>query len=175
MEAGDRRANQMAQRVITAVTITRTAPPLRTANAAALLDRPINEGIQVYPREVTDFAEALPTTTTGNGWPSTSARAGLRKPRSPGGEPGTPVSGSVSRLKKTCTGWCSSGADRPTGGIGGWDGAPRRCAAFLVGAAVSAGFVTGPDTGLRAMAQVPSRGEIPPPCRGASVPLKSAT
>ncbi len=61
MELGPR-ANQMAQRVITAVNITRTALIYshNDERSKLLLDLATNEGIQVYPREVTDFAEALP-------------------------------------------------------------------------------------------------------------------
>ncbi len=61
MELGPR-ANQMAQRVITAVNITRTALIYSHADERSklLLDLATNEGIQVYPREITDFSEALP-------------------------------------------------------------------------------------------------------------------
>ena len=61
MELGPR-ANQMAQRVITAVNITRTALIYSHdgERSKLLLDLATNEGIQVYPREVTDYAEALP-------------------------------------------------------------------------------------------------------------------
>ena len=52
----------MAQRVITAVNITRTALIYSHdgERSKLLLDLATNEGIQVYPREVTDYAEALP-------------------------------------------------------------------------------------------------------------------
>lgn len=61
MELGPR-ANQMAQRVITAVNITRTALVYSHTDERSklLLDLATNEGIQVYPRELTDFTEALP-------------------------------------------------------------------------------------------------------------------
>src|SRR3546814_12783094 len=61
MELGPR-ANQMAQRVITAVNITRTALiySQNGERSKLLLALATNEGIPVYPREVTAFAEALP-------------------------------------------------------------------------------------------------------------------
>ena len=56
------RAHQMAQRVVTAVNITRTALFYSQSQERSrlLLDLATNEGIQVYPRELTDFSEPLP-------------------------------------------------------------------------------------------------------------------
>ncbi|UOF93966.1 MAG: HAMP domain-containing protein [Bordetella sp.] len=60
MELGPR-AHQMAQRIITSVNITRTALiySQREEHSKLLIDLAINESIQVYPREITDFAEPL--------------------------------------------------------------------------------------------------------------------
>nr|WP_094796124.1 ATP-binding protein [Bordetella genomosp. 7] len=165
MELGPR-ANQMAQRVITAVNITRTA--LIYSNDAErsklLLDLATNEGIQVYPREVTDFTEALPDD---NYWQRVAQHIRSRF------GPETQISWGVNQVPGF---WVSFQINQDlywlvfereqiglTGGIEwlGWGATALLLS--LVGAAVSVGFVNRPLSRLARAAQVLSRGETPAP------------
>ena len=85
MELGPR-ANQMAQRVITAVNITRTALIYSHdgERSKLLLDRPPMKASRSIRARSPTMPRPCPTTTTGNAWRSTSARASVPRPRSPG-------------------------------------------------------------------------------------------
>ncbi len=165
MELGPR-ANQMAQRVITAVNITRTAlvHSQNEKRRILLLDLATNEGIQVYPRELTDMAEPLPDD---NYWQRVAAhiRASLG--------PETQIAWSINQVPGF---WVSFQIDKElywlvfereqiglTGGIEwlGWGATALLLS--LIGAAVSVGFVNRPLSRLARAAQVLSRGETPAP------------
>jgi two-component system osmolarity sensor histidine kinase EnvZ len=165
MELGPR-ANQMAQRVVTAVNITRTALVYAQPQERSklLLDLATNEGIQVYPREVTDFAEPLPDDDY---WQRVAQHIRDRF----GAE--TQISWSVNQVPGF---WVSFQIDGDlywlvfereqiglTGGIEwlGWGATALLLS--LVGAAVSVGFVNRPLSRLARAAQILSRGETPSP------------
>ena len=165
MELGPR-ANQMAQRVITAVNITRTALIYSddTERSKLLLDLATNEGIQVYPREVTDFTEALPDDDY---WQRVAQHIRIRF------GPETQVVWGVNEVPGF---WVSFQINQDlywlvfereqiglTGGIEwlGWGATALLLS--LVGAAVSVGFVNRPLSRLARAAQVLSRGETPAP------------
>jgi len=165
MELGPR-ANQMAQRVITAVNITRTALVYSQADERSklLLDLATNEGIQVYPREVTDFAEPLPHDDY---WQRVADHIHSRF------GPETQISWGVNQVPGF---WVSFQIDHDlywlvfereqiglTGGIEwlGWGATALLLS--LVGAAVSVGFVNRPLSRLARAAQILSRGETPSP------------
>ncbi|WP_233238700.1 ATP-binding protein [Bordetella sp. LUAb4] len=165
MELGPR-ANQMAQRVITAVNITRTALVYSQADERSklLLDLATNEGIQVYPREVTDFAEPLPHDDY---WQRVADHIRSRF------GPETQISWGVNQVPGF---WVSFQIDHDlywlvfereqiglTGGIEwlGWGATALLLS--LVGAAVSVGFVNRPLSRLARAAQILSRGETPSP------------
>ncbi|ALM81715.1 ATP-binding protein [Bordetella sp. N] len=165
MELGPR-ANQMAQRVITAVNITRTALVYSQSDERSklLLDLATNEGIQVYPREVTDFAEPLPHDDY---WQRVAERIRSRF------GPETQISWGVNQVPGF---WVSFQIDHDlywlvfereqiglTGGIEwlGWGATALLLS--LVGAAVSVGFVNRPLSRLAKAAQILSRGETPSP------------
>ncbi|AKQ56662.1 MULTISPECIES: sensor histidine kinase RisS [Bordetella] len=165
MELGPR-ANQMAQRVITAVNITRTALIYSHADERSklLLDLATNEGIQVYPREITDFSEALPDDDY---WQRVAQHIRTRF------GPETQIAWGVNQVPGF---WVSFRIDQDlywlvfereqiglTGGIEwlGWGATALLLS--LVGAAVSVGFVNRPLSRLARAAQVLSRGETPAP------------
>lgn len=165
MELGPR-ANQMAQRVITAVNITRTALIYAdgTERSKLLLDLATNEGIQVYPREVTDFTEALPEDDY---WQRVAQHIRTRF------GPETQIMWGVNQVPGF---WVSFQINQDlywlvfereqiglTGGIEwlGWGATALLLS--LVGAAVSVGFVNRPLSRLARAAQVLSRGETPAP------------
>lgn len=165
MELGPR-ANQMAQRVVTAVNITRTALVYSQADERSklLLDLATNEGIQVYPREVTDFAEPLPHDDY---WQRVADHIRSRF------GPETQISWGVNQVPGF---WVSFQIDHDlywlvfereqiglTGGIEwlGWGATALLLS--LVGAAVSVGFVNRPLSRLARAAQILSRGETPAP------------
>ncbi|ARP85857.1 sensor histidine kinase RisS [Bordetella genomosp. 9] len=165
MELGPR-ANQMAQRVITAVNITRTALVYAQADERSklLLDLATNEGIQVYPRELTDFAEPLPNDDY---WQRVADHIRSRF------GPDTQIAWGVNQVPGF---WVSFRIDNDlywlvfereqiglTGGIEwlGWGATALLLS--LVGAAVSVGFVNRPLSRLARAAQVLSRGETPAP------------
>ncbi|ANN68046.1 ATP-binding protein [Bordetella bronchialis] len=165
MELGPR-ANQMAQRVITAVNITRTALVYSQADERSklLLDLATNEGIQVYPRELTDFAEPLPNDDY---WQRVADHIRGRF------GPETQIAWGVNQVPGF---WVSFQIDHDlywlvfereqiglTGGIEwlGWGATALLLS--LVGAAVSVGFVNRPLSRLARAAQVLSRGETPAP------------
>jgi two-component system osmolarity sensor histidine kinase EnvZ len=163
MELGPR-ANQMAQRVITAVNITRTALVYSQSDERSklLLDLATNEGIQVYPRELTDFAEPLPNDDY---WQRVAQHIRSRF------GPETQIAWGVNQVPGF---WVSFQIDHDlywlvfereqiglTGGIEwlGWGATALLLS--LVGAAVSVGFVNRPLSRLARAAQVLSRGETP--------------
>ncbi|GAB4741407.1 hypothetical protein OkiPb01309_02380 [Bordetella pertussis] len=165
MELGPR-ANQMAQRVITAVNITRTALVYSHTDERSklLLDLATNEGIQVYPRELTDFTEALPDDDY---WQRVAQHIRVRF------GPETQIAWGVNQVPGF---WVSFQIDQDlywlvfereqiglTGGIEwlGWGATALLLS--LVGAAVSVGFVNRPLSRLARAAQVLSRGETPAP------------
>ena len=165
MELGPR-ANQMAQRVITAVNITRTALIYSHdgERSKLLLDLATNEGIQVYPREVTDYAEALPDDDY---WQRVAQHIRTRF------GPETQIAWGVNQVPGF---WVSFQIEKElywlvfereqiglTGGIEwlGWGATALLLS--LVGAAVSVGFVNRPLSRLARAAQVLSRGETPAP------------
>jgi two-component system osmolarity sensor histidine kinase EnvZ len=165
MELGPR-ANQMAQRVITAVNITRTALVYSQTDERSklLLDLATNEGIQVYPRELTDFAEPLPNDDY---WQRVADHIRGRF------GPETQIAWGVNQVPGF---WVSFQIDHDlywlvfereqiglTGGIEwlGWGATALLLS--LVGAAVSVGFVNRPLSRLARAAQVLSRGETPAP------------
>jgi len=165
MELGPR-ANQMAQRVITAVNITRTALIYshNGERSKLLLDLATNEGIQVYPREVTDFAEALPDDDY---WQRVAQHIRTRF------GPETQIAWGVNQVPGF---WVSFQIEKDlywlvfereqiglTGGIEwlGWGATALLLS--LVGAAVSVGFVNRPLSRIARAAQVLSRGENPSP------------
>ncbi|CAM4049239.1 ATP-binding protein [Bordetella tumulicola] len=165
MELGPR-ANQMAQRVITAVNITRTALIYAdgTERSKLLLDLATNEGIQVYPREVTDFTEALPEDDY---WQRVAQHIRTRF------GPETQIMWGVNQVPGF---WVSFQINQDlywlvfereqiglTGGIEwlGWGATALLLS--LVGAAVSVGFVNRPLSRLARAAQVLSRGDTPAP------------
>jgi two-component system osmolarity sensor histidine kinase EnvZ len=165
MELGPR-ANQMAQRVITAVNITRTALVYSQTDERSklLLDLATNEGIQVYPRELTDFAEPLPNDDY---WQRVADHIRNRF------GPETQIAWGVNQVPGF---WVSFQIDHDlywlvfereqiglTGGIEwlGWGATALLLS--LVGAAVSVGFVNRPLSRLARAAQVLSRGETPAP------------
>lgn len=165
MELGPR-ANQMAQRVITAVNLTRTA--LIYSNDAErsklLLDLATNEGIQVYPREVTDFTQPLPDDEY---WQRVAQHIQTRF------GPETQIVWKVNQVPGF---WVSFQINQDlywlvfereqigiTGGIEwiGWG--VTALLLSLIGAAVSVGFVNRPLSRLARAAQVLSRGDSPSP------------
>ncbi|MDQ2150359.1 ATP-binding protein [Alcaligenaceae bacterium C4P045] len=165
MELGPR-ANQMAQRVVTAVNITRTALVYAQSEERSklLLDLATNEGIQVYPRELTDFAEPLPDDRY---WQRVAENIRFRF------GPETQVAWGVNQVPGF---WVSFSINDDlfwlvfereqiglTGGIEwlGWGATALLLS--LVGAAVSVGFVNRPLSRIARAAQVLSRGENPSP------------
>ncbi|MDQ2139646.1 ATP-binding protein [Alcaligenaceae bacterium A4P071] len=165
MELGPR-ANQMAQRVVTAVNITRTALVYAQSEERSklLLDLATNEGIQVYPRELTDFAEPLPDDRY---WQRVAENIRFRF------GPETQVAWGVNQVPGF---WVSFNINDDlfwlvfereqiglTGGIEwlGWGATALLLS--LVGAAVSVGFVNRPLSRIARAAQVLSRGENPSP------------
>lgn len=163
MELGPR-ANQMAQRVITAVNITRTALIYshNDERSRLLLDLATNEGIQVYPREVADFVEALPDDGY---WQRVAQHIRTRF------GPETQIAWGVNQVPGF---WVSFQIEKDlywlvfereqiglTVGIEwlGWGATALLLS--LVGAAVSVGFVNRPLSRLARAAQVLSRGETP--------------
>lgn len=165
MELGPR-ANQMAQRVITAVNITRTALIYSddAERSQLLLDLATNEGIQVYPREVTDFTEPLPDDEY---WQRVAEYIRNRY------GPETQIVWAVNQVPGF---WVSFQINQDlywlvfereqiglTGGIEwlGWGATALLLS--LIGAAVSVGFVNRPLSRLARAAQVLSRGETPAP------------
>ncbi|WP_160350916.1 ATP-binding protein [Bordetella sp. 02P26C-1] len=165
MELGPR-ANQMAQRVITAVNITRTALIYSddAERSKLLLDLATNEGIQVYPREVTDFTQPLPDDEY---WQRVADHIRARF------GPETQIVWAVNQVPGF---WVSFHINQDlywlvfereqiglTGGIEwlGWGATALLLS--LIGAAVSVGFVNRPLSRLARAAQVLSRGETPAP------------
>ena len=165
MELGPRAA-QMAQRVVTAVNITRTALVYAQSDERSrlLLDLATNEGIQVYPRELTDFAEAVPQDRY---WQRVAEAIRFRYGAdtqiawSVNQVPGLWVSFSIGNDLY----WLVFERERVglTGGIEwlGWGATALLLS--LIGAAVSVGFVNRPLSRLARAAQIVSRGESPPP------------
>jgi two-component system osmolarity sensor histidine kinase EnvZ len=165
MELGPR-ASQMAQRVVTAVNITRTALIYSHADERSklLLDLATSEGIQVYPREITDFTEPLPDDDY---WQRVAQHIRARY------GPTTQIAWGVNQVPGF---WVSFQIDQDlywlvfereqiglTGGIEwlGWGATALLLS--LVGAAISVGFVNRPLSRLARAAQVLSRGETPMP------------
>jgi two-component system osmolarity sensor histidine kinase EnvZ len=165
MEMGPR-TNQMAQRVITAVNITRTALVYAHTDERSklLLDLATNEGIQVYPREVTDFTEPLPNDDY---WQRVAQQIRMRF------GPDTQIAWGVNQVPGF---WVSFQINQNlywlvfereqiglTGGIEwlGWGATALLLS--LVGSAISVGFVNRPLSRLARAAQVLSRGETPAP------------
>ena len=165
MELGPR-ANQMAQRVVTAVNITLTALAYSHLGERSklLLDLATNEGIQVYPREVTDYTEVLPDDDY---WQRVAQHIRSRF----GAD--TQLTWAVNQVPGF---WVSFqlGDDLYwlvfereqlglTGGVEwlGWGATALLLS--LIGAAVSVGFVNRPLSRLARAAQVLSRGETPLP------------
>ena len=165
MELGPR-AHQMAQRVVTAVNITRTALVYSQSQERSqlLLDLATNEGIQVYPRELTDFSEPLPDDRY---WQRVSENIRFRF----GAD--TQIVWSVNQIPGFWVSfainddlyWLVFERDRIglTGGIEwvGWGATALLLS--LIGAAVSVGFVNRPLSRLARAAQILSRGETPQP------------
>jgi len=164
MEMGPR-ATQMAQRVVTAVNITRTALIYAQSEERSrlLLDLATNEGIQVYPRELTDFAEPVPQDRY---WQRVAETIRFRF----GAD--TQIAWGVNQVPGL---WVSFNIDNDlywvvfereriglTGGIEwlGWGATGLLLS--LIGAAVSVGFVNRPLSRLARAAQLVSRGESPP-------------
>ena len=129
-----------------------------------LLDLATNEGIQVYPREVTDYAEALPDDDY---WQRVAQHIRTRF------GPETQIAWGVNQVPGF---WVSFQIEKElywlvfereqiglTGGIEwlGWGATALLLS--LVGAAVSVGFVNRPLSRLARAAQVLSRGETPAP------------
>ena len=152
--------------VITAVNITRTALIYSHdgERSKLLLDLATNEGIQVYPREVTDYAEALPDDDY---WQRVAQHIRTRF------GPETQIAWGVNQVPGF---WVSFQIEKElywlvfereqiglTGGIEwlGWGATALLLS--LVGAAVSVGFVNRPLSRLARAAQVLSRGETPAP------------
>jgi two-component system osmolarity sensor histidine kinase EnvZ len=163
MELGPR-ATQMAQRVITAVNITRTALVYAQSDERSklLLDLATNEGIQVYPRELTDLAEPVPNDKY---WQRVSERIRFRF------GPNTQIAWNVNQVPGF---WVSFSIDKDlywlvfereqiglTGGIEWFGWGATALLLSLVGAAVSVGFVNRPLSRLARAAQILSRGETP--------------
>lgn len=160
------RAGQMADRVTTAVTITRTALTYLGSDQRSnlLLDLATNEGIQVYPRELSDKTEPLPDSEY---WRNVAANIHGRFGQevqiawSVNNIPGFWVSFRVHDDRF----WLVFERDQLalTGGIEwlGW-GVTALLLAML-GAAISVGFVNRPLSRLARAAQVLSRGDTPPP------------
>ena len=165
MESGPR-ADQMAQRVVTAVNITRTALVYSQSEERSrlLLDLATNEGIQVYPRELTDFAEPLPNEDY---WQRVAEHIRFRF------GPETQVAWGVNQIPGFWVGfsidddlyWLVFERERVglTGSIEwlGWGATALLLS--LIGAAVSVGFVNRPLSRIARAAQVVSRGDTPPP------------
>lgn len=165
MELGPR-ASQMAQRVVTAVNITRTALLYSDdeERSQLLLDLATNEGIQVYPREVTDFTEALPNDEY---WHRVAQHIQTRF------GPETQIVWGVNQVPGF---WVSFQINQDlywlvfereqiglTGGIEWLGWGATAILLSLIGAAVSVGFVNRPLSRLARAAQVLSRGETPAP------------
>jgi two-component system osmolarity sensor histidine kinase EnvZ len=165
MELGPR-ANQMAQRVITAVNITRTAlvHSQNDERRKLLLDLATNEGIQVYPRELTDVSGPVPNDDY---WQRVAAHIRARF------APETQIAWTVNQVPGF---WVSFQIDKDlywlvfereqiglTGGIEWLGWGMTALLLSLVGAAVSVGFVNRPLSRLARAAQVLSRGETPAP------------
>ena len=162
MEMGPR-ATQMGQRVVTSVNITRTAliysqPEERSK---MLLDLATNEGIQVYPREGTDFIEPLPAE---NYWQRVAEHIRARF------GPDTQIAWSVNQVPGF---WVSFSIDNDhywlvfereqiglTGGIEwlGWGATALLLS--LIGAAVSVGFVNRPLSRGDTPAPLPEHGPL---------------
>jgi len=164
MEMGPRAA-QMAQRVVTAVNITRTALVYAQAEERSrlLLDLATNEGIQVYPRELTDFAEPIPQdrywqrvaeTIRQRFGADTQLAWGVNQ------VPGFWVSFSIDDNLY----WLVFERERIglTGSIEWLSWGATALILSLIGAAVSVGFVNRPLSRLARAAQILSRGESPP-------------
>jgi len=165
MESGPR-ADQMAQRVVTAVNITRTALVYSQSEERSrlLLDLATNEGIQVYLRELTDFAEPLPNEDY---WQRVAEHIRFRF------GPETQVAWGVNQIPGFWVGfsidddlyWLVFERERVglTGSIEwlGWGATALLLS--LIGAAVSVGFVNRPLSRIARAAQVVSRGDTPPP------------
>jgi len=165
MEMGPR-ATQMAQRVITSVNITRTALIYSqpSERSKMLLDLATNEGIQVYPREGTDYVEPLPDE---NYWQRVADHIRERFGQD------VQIAWSVNQVPGFWIGF-SIGSDHYwlvfereqiglTGGIEwlGWGATALLLS--LIGAAVSVGFVNRPLSRLSRAAQALSRGDTPSP------------
>jgi two-component system osmolarity sensor histidine kinase EnvZ len=163
MELGPR-ATQMAQRVITAVNITRTALVYAQSDERSklLLDLATNEGIQVYPRDLADLAEPVPDDKY---WQRVAQRIRFRF------GPNTQIAWNVNQVPGF---WVSFSIDKDlywlvfereqiglTGGIEWFGWGATALLLSLVGAAVSVGFVNRPLSRLARAAQILSRGETP--------------
>ncbi len=165
MELGPR-AHQMAQRVVTAVNITRTALVYshNEERRRLLLELASNEGIQVYPRELTDFSEPLPH---GRYWEHVCANirdllgADTQIVWSVNQIPGLWISFSINDSLY----WLVFERDRIglTGGIEWISWGATALLLSLVGAAVSVGYVNRPLSRLARAAQSVARGETPQP------------
>jgi len=165
MESGPR-ADQMAQRVVTAVNITRTALVYSQSEERSrlLLDLATNEGIQVYPRELTDFAEPLPNEDY---WQRVAEHIRFRF------GPDTQVAWGVNQIPGFWVSfsigddlyWLVFERERVglTGSIEWFGWGATALLLSLIGAAVSVGFVNRPLSRLARAAQVVSRGESPSP------------
>lgn len=163
MEVGPR-ASQMAQRVATAINITRTAlahiPD--SDHSQLLLDLATNEGIQVYPRNTTDFAQPIPNDEF---WLRVASNIRERY------GPDTYVSWTVNSIPGFWVGFQVDDAAywlvfereqiEPSRGIEwvGWGATALLLS--LIGAAVSVGFVNRPLSRLAKAAQILSRGHAP--------------
>lgn len=165
MELGPR-AHQMAQRVITSINITCTALIYSQSDERSklLLDLATNEGIQVYPREITDFTEPLPTDDY---WQRVAQHIRSRF----GAE--TQIAWGVNQIPGF---WVSFQIGKDlywlvfareqiglTGGVEWLGWGVTALLLSLIGAAISVGFVNRPLSRLARAAQILALGETPPP------------
>lgn len=165
MEEGPR-AKQMAQRVVTAVSITRSALVYAPTSVrpALLLDLATKESLRVQPRERTDILEPLPNS---NYWNHVAAELKEKLGKdthimwSVNDAPGVWVSFEINRDQY----WLVFDREQLglTAGIEwfGWGATALLLA--LIGAAVSVRFVNRPLAQLAKVAQQLARGETPSP------------
>lgn len=165
MEEGPR-ATQMAQRVMTAVSITRSAliyaPP--SVRSALLLDLATKEGLRIQPREPTDVLEPLPQT---NYWNHITAeiRNHLGSQTvmmwTVNNTPGVWVSFHINEDQY----WLVFDREllRITAGPEWLGWAATALLLALIGAAISVRFVNQPLAQLAKVAQQLARGEMPSP------------
>ncbi len=165
MELGPR-AHQVAQRIITSVNITCTALiySQNEERSKLLLDLAANEGIQVYPREVTDFTEPL---LQDDYW----ERIALHIRNRFGND--TKIAWSVNQIPGF---WVSFQIGKDlywlvferdeislTGRVEWIEWGITALLLSLIGAAISVGFVNRPLSKLAQAANILSLGDTPPP------------